>query len=131
MSPPLIFIATNRLKPGALDAERARVPELSSFIEAAEPRVLAFNEYASEDGSEVAVVQIHPDGASFQNHIGVIREQAQRAYEQTLDATTSIQAFGALDGSTLQSLAQQTGSGVSVTVMPYHLGGFTRPSPRR
>jgi NAD-dependent oxidoreductase involved in siderophore biosynthesis len=130
MSPPLIFIATNRLKPGALDAERARVPELSSFIEATEPRVLAFNEYANEDGTEVAVVQIHPDVASLQNHVGVIRERAQRAYAETLDVTTSIQVFGALDDAMLKSLAEQTGSGVTVKVVADHLGGFTRPSPQ-
>jgi hypothetical protein len=34
---PLIFIATNRLKPGRLDSERARVPGLVEFIEANEP----------------------------------------------------------------------------------------------
>ena len=130
MSPPLIFIATNRLKPSALDAERARVPELSSFIRASEPRLLAFNEYANEEGTEVAVVQIHSDAMSFQNHLGVIRERARRAYAETLDATTHIQVFGAVDEATLESLAEQTRSGVAVKVMPYHLGGFTRSSPQ-
>ena len=38
MSGPFIFIATNRLKPGKLDDERARVPALVDFIEANEPR---------------------------------------------------------------------------------------------
>jgi hypothetical protein len=131
MPPPLIFIATNRLKPGALDVERGRVPELSSFIEANEPRLIGFNEYANEDGTEVAVVQIHPDAASFQHHIGVVRERAERAYAQTLDATTSIQVFGALDEATLGSLAQQTGLGVAVKVTAHHLGGFTRASAQR
>jgi hypothetical protein len=34
VSSPFIFIATNRLKPGKLDRERARVPGLVEFIEA-------------------------------------------------------------------------------------------------
>jgi hypothetical protein len=38
MSGPFIFIATNSLKPGKLDDERKRVPELCDFIEANEPR---------------------------------------------------------------------------------------------
>ena len=38
MQEPLIFIATNRLKPGRLDSERARVPGLVEFVEANEPR---------------------------------------------------------------------------------------------
>jgi len=94
MSGPFIFIATNRLKPGALEAEKRRVPQLCEFIEANEPRVLAFNEYVDDDGSEVAVVQVHPDAESMEFHLGVVREQAERAYAETLDSTISIQVYG-------------------------------------
>ena len=38
MSGPLIFIATNRLKAGALNAERRRVPDLVRFVEHESPR---------------------------------------------------------------------------------------------
>ena len=57
---PLIFIATNRLKPVAIGAQRARVPGLAQFLERQEPRLIAFNEYANADGTEVTVVQMHP-----------------------------------------------------------------------
>ena len=49
MSGPFIFIATNRLRAGALAAERARVPGLVAFVREHEPRLLAFNEYVDED----------------------------------------------------------------------------------
>ena len=49
MSGPFIFIATNRLKPRALEAEKRRVPQLCDFIEANEPRLIAFNEYVDDD----------------------------------------------------------------------------------
>jgi hypothetical protein len=62
---PFIFIATNRLKPGKLADERKRVPGLVDFVEANEPRLIAFNEYVNDDGTEVAVVQIHPDAESM------------------------------------------------------------------
>jgi len=52
MSTPFIFIATNRLREGKLEAERERTADLSSFIEASEPQLLAFNEYASSRCSE-------------------------------------------------------------------------------
>jgi hypothetical protein len=126
MTGPFIFIATNRLKPGALDAERQRVPGLVSFIEAGEPRLIAFNEYANEDGTEVAVVQVHPDAESMSAHMGIVRERAARAYQETLDATAGIQVYGAPDDVVLATLAQQAGSGVPLTVWPHHLGGFTR-----
>jgi hypothetical protein len=61
---PLIFVATNRLKPGQLDAERRRVPGLIEFVEQNEPQLIAFNEYVNDNGTEVTVVQVHPDTAS-------------------------------------------------------------------
>ena len=94
MSGPFIFIATNRLKPGAYEAERRRVPGLAGFIEAGEPRLLAFNEYVNAERTEVTVVQVHPDAASMEFHMGVVGERAAQAYAETLDATTQIQVFG-------------------------------------
>jgi len=126
MSGPFIFIATNRLRPGSLDAEKRRVPQLSDFIEANEPRLIAFNEYADDNGTEVAVVQVHPDAASMEFHMGVVRERAERAYAETLEGTTSIQVFGMPNDAVLAMLSRQAGSGPSLSVTRHHLGGFTR-----
>jgi hypothetical protein len=99
---------------------------LAEFIEANEPRPLAFNEYANAEGTEVAVVQVHPDAESFEFHMGVVRERASRAYSETLDATTGIQVFGTPNDTILEMLRQSAGSGVQYSVKPHHLGGFTR-----
>ena len=129
MSGPFIFIATNRLRDGGFDAEQQRVPALSGFIEAHEPRLIAFNEYVNEERSEVTVVQVHPDAASFEFHLGVVGDRAREAYAQTLEATTGIQVFGTPTENILRMLRQQTGSGVRLDIYPHHLGGFTR-TPR-
>ena len=126
MSEPFIFIATNKLKEGKLEDERRRVPGLSDFIEASEPRLIAFNEYANEDGTEVSVVQVHPDADSFEFHMGVVGERAERAYAETLEATTSVQVYGSPSDAVLDMLRRQAGSGVAISVRPHHLGGFTR-----
>jgi hypothetical protein len=126
MSPPFIFIATNRLKAGELDRERARVPGLVDFIEASEPRLIAFNEYVNETGDEVTVVQVHPDAASMEAHMEIVRERASQAYAETLDATVRIQVFGQPTDAILETLRQQAGNGVEITVNGEHLGGFTR-----
>ena len=126
MPGPFIFIATNRLKPGALEAETQRVPELCEFIEANEPRLLAFNEYADDDGTEVSVIQVHADAESMEFHMGVVREHAERAYAETLEATTSIQVYGMPSPGVLNMLSRQAGTGPSLTVRRHHLGGFTR-----
>src|SRR5260370_33768286 len=94
MPGPIIFIATHGLKHGKHEAERLRVPGLVDFIEAHEPRLIAFNEYVNEERTEVGVVQVHPDTDSFEFHMGAVRGRAARAYEETLDSTTSIQVFG-------------------------------------
>src|SRR3954454_23797521 len=80
MSSPFIFIATNRLKPGTYEAERRRVPGLVEFINAGEPRLLAFNEYINAERAEVTVVQVHPDAASMEFHMGVVRERAVQVH---------------------------------------------------
>jgi hypothetical protein len=123
---PFIFIATNRLKPGKLAAESNRVPGLCDFIEANEPRILAFNEYANDEGTEVGVVQVHPDVDSFSLHMEVVRERATRAYAETLDATTGIQVYGTPTATILEMLRNSAGSAVGFSVKPHHLGGFTR-----
>jgi quinol monooxygenase YgiN len=123
---PFIFIATNRLKPERLDAERDRVPGLVEFVEANEPRLIAFNEYVNEAGDEVTVVQVHPDAESMEAHMRIVRDRAQEAYAQTLDATVRVQVFGEPTQAILDTLRQQAGSGVEISVNGEHLGGFTR-----
>ena len=126
MPGPFIFIATNRLRDGRFDAEQQRVPELVRFVEAHEPRLIAFNEYVNEDHSQVSVVQFHPDAASMEFHMGVVGDHARQAYAQTLEATTGTQVFGTPTGNILRMLQQQAGSGVRLSIHPLHLGGFTR-----
>jgi CO dehydrogenase/acetyl-CoA synthase delta subunit len=123
---PFIFIATNRLKAGRLDLERERVPNLAEFIEANEPRLIAFNEYVNEAEDEVTVVQVHPDAGSMETHLEIVGERAQKAYAQTLDATVHVQVFGRPTQAILDTLRQQASSAVEINVNGEHLGGFIR-----
>jgi len=126
VSPPFIFIATNRLKPGRLERERSRVSGLVDFIETSEPRLIAFNEFANEAGDEVTVVQFHPDAESMEAHMAIVRERAEAAYAETLDSTVRIQVFGRPTPAILDALRKQAGSGVDISVNGEHLGGFIR-----
>jgi hypothetical protein len=125
MTGPLIFVATNRLKHGKLDRETKRVPDLVDFIQANEPRLIAFNEYANEEGTEVAVVQVHPDADSLIFHMTLVADRAASAYADTIDATTNIQIFGER-AAVADMLERQAGAGVRFDVKPHFLGGFTR-----
>jgi hypothetical protein len=125
VSGPFIFIATNRLKEGKLEAERNRAADLDSFIEAHEPQLLAFNEYVDEEGSEVGVVQVHPDAASMEFHMKVVAERAARAYAETLEAT-SIQVYGEPSEVVLEMLRRQAGPWMREHIVPLLSGGSER-----
>jgi hypothetical protein len=120
---PFIFIATNTVRGGMLSQERRRAPEWAAFIRSQEPRLIAFHEYLSEDGTEVEYVQIHPDAASFEHHLDVI-ESAKESYRGTLEATTAIRIYGTPTERILTALRRSTGPDVPIRILPAHLGGF-------
>jgi hypothetical protein len=80
----------------------------------------------NEDGTEVGVVQIHPDAASMKCHMDVVAERAARTYAETFEATASIQVYGEPSEAVLVMLRRQAGAGVPMTIKRHHLGGFTR-----
>ena len=125
MPGPFIFVATNTVREGKLDGERQRAPGWIDFIRSNEPRLIAFHEYLSQDGTEVEFVQVHPDTASFENHMRVVKRSG-RAYTETLEGITNIRIYGGPSKAILEMLSQAVGSGVPMTVLPEHLGGFTR-----
>jgi hypothetical protein len=93
MPGPFVFVAANKVKEGKLEGEKQRVPGWVEFIHSNEPRLIAFHEYLSADGTEVEYVQVHPDTDSFENHMRVV-ERSGRSYTQTLGGTTSIRIYG-------------------------------------
>jgi len=93
------------------------VPGWIEFIHSNEPRLIAFHEYLSEDGTEVEYVQVHPDTDSFENHMRVV-ERSGRAYTQTLEGTTNIRIYGTPSQAIVEMPSQAAGSGVPMTVLP-------------
>ncbi|MGH2539361.1 MAG: hypothetical protein ACRDGK_02450 [Actinomycetota bacterium] len=126
MSEPFIFIGIHRLQEGKLQDFEKSFGELVEVVEANEPRMMSFNGYANEGGTEVAVVQIHPDVASMESHMQVVREHITNAYEELLEETTSIRVFGELNDAAREMMQGLAGSGVPLDVKPNPLGGFTR-----
>ena len=61
----------------------------------------------------------------------IVRERAQAAYAETLDATVRVQVFGRPTQAIVEMLGQQAGSGVEISVNGEHLGGFTRSAAQR
>jgi hypothetical protein len=128
VSEPFIFIGTHRLKAGKLEAFKKSCVGLAEFVESNEPRMIAFNVYASEDGTEVSIVQVHPDADSMLFHMRLLREHITSAYEEegSLDATTSVQIYGTPSEAVLEMIKGFNAEGVPLIVKPHPLGGFTR-----
>jgi hypothetical protein len=129
MAEPFIYIGTFRLKAGRLDAFSQMAGGLAEFVEANEPRVIAFNVYANEEGTEASVVQVHPDADSMVFHMRLLREHISSAgdEESAIDIQTSNQIYG-IPNDTVLEMIQQFDPGVALIVKPRPLAGFTRPA---
>lgn len=131
MSQPFIYIGAYRLKEGQLEAFKQSCGGLVEFIESNEPRMISFNVYANEDGTEASVVQVHPDADSMLFHMQLLQEHIASAYDEdsALDVTTSNQIYGTPSDAVLDMI-RQFDPGVPLIVKPHPLGGFTRSAAR-
>ena len=125
MVEPFIFIGTHTIKEGKLEDFKQHFGEFAKFIEANEPRLIHFELYINEDGTEVSVVQVHPDADSMAFHMQVAAEHFVRAYDEFLDGTKSIQIYGTPSDALLEQMKQVSSSGVPVVVKS-GLAGFNR-----
>ena len=123
---PFIFIGTHRLKDGAFESFQADSKALAEVVESNEPRMIAFNLFANAEGTEVSVVQVHPDAESMMLHMQVVHQHITDAYANSLEATTSMQVYGPPSHEVLAMMTQLASEGAPVGVKPRHLAGFTR-----
>src|SRR5919106_2355713 len=118
MAGPLIFISQSRIKEGELDNFKRGLREMAEFVEANEPRVIAFEANLNDDDSEVTGVQIHPDADSMAFHMQVAFEKIME-FDKYLD-TQSIEVYGvpneAVLGMMKQIADQFSGSEMSLRV---------------
>lgn len=56
MSDAIVYVDISKVREGALDELKAGLMELAEFIEANEPRLIAYNIYFSDDGTKMTVV---------------------------------------------------------------------------
>ena len=124
MPEPLIFISTSTIKEGKLEGYEAYTREIVELVQANEPRLFAYSTYLSEDRTKATTVQIHPDAESMMFHMQLMRERIESAYEY-IDLE-SVTFCGQLNDQALEMASQIAGSGVSLSVKPQVLGGFTR-----
>jgi hypothetical protein len=125
MSDPILYVDKSDVREGALDELKPAIRELVDFVEANEPRLIAYNVYLSDDGTKMTVVNVHPDSASLEYHMTVAGPLFRRFVG--LVTLSSIQIYGEPSERVLKQShekAQLLGRG-AVTVEPW-FAGFTR-----
>jgi hypothetical protein len=125
MAAPFIEITAYAIKEGKLEDLRKFLPELFRALEMYEPRVLAINAYVNADGTELAIVQVHPDAASMEHHAHVVHTQG-RSLTEFVHATTSVQIYGTPSDRIQARARQHAASGAALSIKAEHVGGFTR-----
>lgn len=69
MSSPILVVDSSEIRAGKLEEVKAGVVDLVAFVEANEAEPLAYDIYFDEAGTQMTVVQIHPDSASLERHL--------------------------------------------------------------
>lgn len=126
MATPLIFVSTYKVKEGKVEKLEDYFERVSRLVEVREPQIIAFNAFLSEDGTEMTTIQVHPDTASMDTHMQVLREMWDESfaeYADYLEEGVSVAYYGTPAES---ALAMDREAGVAIDLKPRHLGGFTR-----
>lgn len=125
MSDAIFYVDTSDVREGALEKLKAGMKQLAEFVEANEPRIIAYNVYFDDDANTMTVVHVHPDSASFEYHMEVAGPVFRRLAE--LVTLSSIHIYGEPSEKALkqsQEKALLLGQG-DVFVDALH-AGFTR-----
>jgi hypothetical protein len=68
---PIVYVDTSEVRSGRLEELKAAMDDLTEFVEANEPQLLAYNVYFNDAGDRMTVLHISPDPASLEFHMTV------------------------------------------------------------
>ncbi|MGH2555690.1 MAG: hypothetical protein ACRDHO_08250 [Actinomycetota bacterium] len=125
MTEAIVYVDTSEVREGALEELKTAVKELVAFVDANEPRIIAYNVYLSDDGTQINVVHMHPDSTSLEYHMDVAGPMFQKFTD--LVTLKSIVVFGRPSEKVLRQLHEKAGllGRGTVAVRELH-AGFTR-----
>jgi len=129
MSKPLIVISRFRVNEGKLEELKSYYQKILNIIESNQTRMIAFHGFLSEDGTEMTSIQVHPDTASMEYHMQVLKEnwdQSFSQYSQMVQGTT-IDYYGDPPESAIKmnDMSKQ-----DLKIHPVHIAGFTHTSTK-
>jgi hypothetical protein len=125
MPQPLAYIDTSEVREGALQDLKGAIRELADFVAEAEPRLVSYCAYFSDDGGRMTVMHVHPDSASLDHHLDVAAPRFERFGD--LLTLSSIRIYGEPSPRAVQRLQEKLellGAG-DLIVQSLH-AGFSR-----
>lgn len=129
MAEPVMFISHFRVKEGKLDDLKRLVGEVERSLREDKPRTTAWLVYLDEEGARVSFVHCFPDADSMDMHFEGSDERSAAVYEFV--EPDGFEIYGRPSDEALETMRQAAaGSGVSLTVVPSHIGGFLREPSR-
>lgn len=136
MSDPLIYVSTWKIKEGKLDELKEFSRELLGHIEAREPRLIAMNVFINDAGTEMTSIQVHPDNASMESHLGVVNQILGEDMNEWVERGGLIEPvraeiFGTPGPALLESDRPRIEAGVPYFVKSTNIAGFTRKPAAR
>jgi quinol monooxygenase YgiN len=134
VSGPLISVTTAKIKDGKLEDFKRFTAQFLENVQAREQRLIAFNVFLNEDGTEMTSIQVHPDADSMDSHMQLLPQLLGEEMNEWVDRADfldvkHIEIYGTPSAALLEADQQWVDSGVfSRTVKPVHVAGFTRGS---
>lgn len=124
-SEPIVYIDHSDIREGSLEELKAGVQRLVDFIEAREPRLIAYGFYIDEEVGKMTVVAVHPDSESLELHLDVGGDEFRKLTH--LLTLTAIECYGRPSERALEQLRHKAAAlgddGTVVTVGRF--AGFT------
>ena len=124
-SQPVVYVDTSEVREGRLEELKSAMTDLAEFVEANEPRLIAYHVYFSDDGARMTVLHMNPDSESLEFHMTVAGPKFPPIGE--FINMLSIDVYGRPDDALVARLRQKAGMLGSGTVRVHDLhAGFTR-----
>jgi len=105
MPDAIVYIDRSDIRPGRLEQVRATMDKLVAFVDANEPRLVAYSFFLSEDGTRMSVVAVHRDSASMEFHMEVAGPGFRKF--KGLITLSTIEVYGRVSERALQLLREK------------------------
>ena len=124
-SEPIIVVDSSKVLEGKLEEGKTAIGELAAFVEANEPRAVAYQVHLTQDGSRMTVIQVHVDSASMEFHMRTAGP-AFAKFEPLIELLT-LDIYGKPSDTLVEQLKQKARKLGHATVTEHALqAGFAR-----